>query len=266
MRTVRGITALFILSLLVNYTLYGTKILISKGNWGDVREDEIHTVLQSATEVFKPYSPILKNNKIRVYKTESYPKIHYDKDEDGFHRIKISAKGRFWCQYVFQFSHELGHLICKTKRGNSANDWFEETLCETASLFALNQLSKTWSNNPPFPNWKSYAKEFRNYRIKRVKESAYPDNFVISSWWKNNRNILSKNANLRKQNLWMAIQILDIIEKQPRAAWSACEWLNHSKNYVPQNLEQYLQNWKSACPQSEQKRFVEEIINLFGVV
>ena len=103
MRRVRVITALFILSLLVNYTLYATKILVSKGNWGDVRADEIHTVLQSATEVFKPYSSILKNKKIRVYKTESSPKVHYQKEEEGFHQIKISASNRFWCQYVFQF-------------------------------------------------------------------------------------------------------------------------------------------------------------------
>ena len=145
MRTVRGITALFILSLLVNYTLYGTKILISKGNWGDVREDEIHTVLQSATEVFKPYSPILKNNKIRVYMTESYPKIHYDKDEDGFHRIKISAKGRFWCQYVFQFSR-TGHLILKP------NGAILQTI-GSRRLFVkphrTNRLSKTDSTTHP---------------------------------------------------------------------------------------------------------------------
>ena len=64
----------------------------------------------------------------------------------------------------------------------------------------------------------------------------------------------------------MAIQILDIIEKQPETAWSACEWLNQSKNFVPKNFVQYLHHWKSACPQREQKKFVEEIMNLFGVV
>ena len=49
----------------------------------------------------------------------------------------LNTSDRYWCQYAFQFAHEIGHILCRYKDGDSTNKWFEETLCETASLYAL---------------------------------------------------------------------------------------------------------------------------------
>ena len=38
-----------------------------------------------------------------------------------------------------------------------ANSWLEESLCETASLFTLRAMSRSWSIAPPYPAWKNYA-------------------------------------------------------------------------------------------------------------
>jgi hypothetical protein len=255
-----------LLFLLCNLHAEGTAISVIEGNWGDVKLEEIHKVLESTLDVFIPYSPSLKNKRISVYKDLDSPMVHYQVSKTEEYRIHLTSHDRLWCQYVFQFAHELGHIICSTKTGDASNDWFEEMICEAASLFALQELSRRWSHTPPYPNWASYAAEFQIYRTIRINESSYPDNFQIDSWWKKNQELLTQNSHLRKQNLWMAIQILPIIDKHPKVAWSACHWLNQSKTKQPISFHEYLNHWKSACAELQQKEFVERIQRLFGTV
>jgi hypothetical protein len=255
-----------LLSLVCSLHAEGPAISVIEGRWGNVKLEEIHKVLESTLNVFIPHSPNLKNKRISVYKDSDAPLVHYQVSENGEYRIHLTSHDRLWCQYVFQFAHELGHIMCRTKRGDASNDWFEEMICEAASLFALKELSHKWSNSPPYPNWASYAEEFQNYRTRRINQSSCPENFQIDSWWKQNRELLSQNSHLRKQNLWMAIQILPMINKQPKVAWSACHWLNQSKTKQPISFHEYLNHWKSACTELQQKEFVEGIQRIFGTV
>ncbi len=248
----------------INY-LNALNIKVQPGDWGNVKTEEIKVVLESTARVFLSYSTVLKNKKISVYKTSAAPKIYYKKLKSGAYRINISAKSRFWCQYAFQFAHELGHLICQTRSGDSSNNWFEESICEAASLFALEKMADSWKNSPPYSNWKSYGIEFKRYRMDRIKNSAYPENLDLSSWWRQNRSLLSKNSNLRKQNLWVALEILPLIEKNPKIAWGTFECLNDSKNKNKKSFRKYLSDWKTACPDKEQKEFVQQIMNLFDI-
>ena len=264
MNKLRGIHPLLLLYFALLPNLQAVEILVESEHWGNVQIQEIQWVLESTASVFSPYAPILIENKISVSHS-SPPKIYYERALNGEHRINLSAKDRYWCQYAFQFSHELGHLICKTTGGDQTNQWFEESLCEAASLFALLELSKRWGQNPPNPAWRNYAKEFKNYRTDRIKTSGYPENFQLPSWWKKNRFKLSRNANLRKQNLWVAIELLPLIEKDPNSAWSACEWLNHCQSEHTKSFEIYLKDWKLACPKREQKQFVQKVTELFGI-
>ncbi len=264
MNKLRGIHPLLLLYFALLPNLQAVKILVESGRWGNVQIQEIQWVLESTASIFSPYVSILIEKNLSV--SHSFPpKVYYERTLNGEHRINLSAKDRYWCQYAFQFSHELGHLICKTTGGDQTNQWFEESLCEAASLFALLELSKSWDQNPPNPAWGNYAKEFKNYRTDRIKTSGYPENFQLPSWWKKNRFKLSQNANLRKQNLWVAIELLPLIEKDPNSAWSACEWLNHSQSEHTKPFEIYLKNWKLACPKREQKQFVQKVTELFGI-
>ena len=264
MNTPRGIKPLVLLFLLVLPNLQGQKISVQNGNWGTANAKDITCVLESTSQIFLPYLLFLKEKKISVYPS-SMPKIYYDRSHSGEYRINLSAKDRNWCQYAFQFAHELAHLICRTKRGDSSNNWFEESLCEAVSLYALNELSNAWSDSPPFPTWHSYAIEFKKYRADRIRNSDCPENFQISSWWKENKSLLCKNSNLRKQNLWVAIQILPIIEERPEVAWGAMEWLNHSKSHKTKSFRKYLYEWKMACPEKQQKEFVLQVSEVFGI-
>ena len=55
---------------------------------------------------------------------------------------------------AYQFAHEFCHILCNFDDDWKGNNWFEETMCETSSLFVLRRLSKEWEERPPYPAWK----------------------------------------------------------------------------------------------------------------
>ncbi|MBS0356380.1 MAG: hypothetical protein JSR83_21040 [Proteobacteria bacterium] len=42
-----------------------------------------------------------------------------------------------------------------------SSQWFEETLCQTASLFTLKRLAQRWESTPPGPEWVGEAATLR---------------------------------------------------------------------------------------------------------
>ena len=265
MKLLRGVFPPFLHLFLLSLKTEAFEIALKKNNWGDASDKEVIAVLQTTAEQFIPLVPNLSGLKILISTTNGSPIILHQRTKHGELQIKLGTKNRYWCQYVFQFAHELGHIICGFEQGNQTNQWFEESLCEAASLYALQRLSVVWNNSPPYPNWHSYAPEFAKYRIDRIEGGSYPENFQLHSWWRENRVALSRNACLRKQNLWIAVKLLSIIEQNPRSAWSACSWLNHSQNGQSKTFQEYLSDWYGACPQTGQKKFVRQVINLFGI-
>ncbi|MDG1356403.1 MAG: hypothetical protein P8P90_09190 [Opitutales bacterium] len=265
MKLLRGVLPLILLFFSLSFKALAFEIALKNNNWGDASEKEVIAVLQTTADQFVPLVTKLSGLKVLVSTTNGSPIVLHQRTKDEELQIKLGTKNRNWCQYVFQFAHELGHIICGFKQGNQSNQWFEESLCEAASLYALQRLSVVWNTSPPYPNWQSYAPEFAKYRIGRIEGGSYPENFQLHSWWRENRVTLSKNAGLRKQNLWVAVKILSTIEQNPRSAWSACSWLNHAKNGQSKTFEEYLNDWYGACPQTGQKKFVRQVINLFGI-
>ena len=71
----------------------------------------------------------------------------------------------YWSQTIFQLSHEMCHYAMHQTKPNRniTLSWFEEIVCEAASLYALEYASKEWlkcllSKNSPafFQSHKSY--------------------------------------------------------------------------------------------------------------
>jgi len=249
--------------LLSKSLLCGTPLVIECEDWGDVETNEIHEVLSSTLSLFQPSSPTLQKLPIVVSATADEPKVLYELRDGHAYQIQLTAKNRHWCQYVFQFSHELGHIMCNFRKENHANLWFEESICEVASLYALRRIGNKWVEIQSDTNAKSYAQEFEKYRIHRIKESSYPENFQLTAWWNQNRSLLSQNPHLRKQNIWVALTLYDLFDQNPAIAWSACFYLNNSPIHRKLDFEQYLQTWKNACSERTQKEFVEQIISRF---
>lgn len=63
--------------------------------------------------------------------------------------IYLATKGNYWCQWIYQFAHEYCHHLIDGKMIPNFKGlfWFEETICELASLFHLSRMREYCSRS-----------------------------------------------------------------------------------------------------------------------
>lgn len=180
-------------------------------------------------------------------------------------RILLSATENYWCQYIFQFVHELCHVISNYEELRaSANAWLHETLCEIASLFVLRRVAKQWLTSPTFPGRQDYAISLRNYAGERMEspDSQLPLNLSLSEWVALNeaefRVETVTNPQQRSNQSRIANSLLPLFEEQP-SGWNAITRLPVSGS----SLREYLGEWHSIVA-LEDKHFVWRIAAALG--
>lgn len=63
-------------------------------------------------------------------------------------QIRTCSKSlQYWTQYIYQTSHEITHYVIRQYKENTSAiiQWFEETLCESMSLYILKSSSLRWN-------------------------------------------------------------------------------------------------------------------------
>ena len=240
------------------------EIKILADDWGDGQPEDILAVLTSVAEIIFPLGGKTPYDSIWVSRSEKGPIVLYQRGKDGEYMVKLNTQDRYWCQYAFQFSHEIGHILCDYRHGDSSNLWFEETLGEVASLYTLLRLEESWKQSPPYPHWKEYAAEFTIYANERIKkyENEIPSD--LTAWFRENKESLRKEPLDRPRNVSLAIRLLPLFDKF-QEGWSACAFLNEKKSKTPRSFVSYLSGWYKTCPLPEQKNFVKKIALKFGI-
>ncbi len=201
-----------------------------------------------------------------VERSRSGPIVLFNRNQRDEIVMRLDTHGTFWSQYAYQFAHEFCHILCGYDEDYPGNKWFEETLAETASLFAMRAMAKSWEEDPPYPNWKEYRHSLRNYadnviaKRTRVRE-IYKNG--LGGFYLDHKDELEKNAGLRELNGAMSLVFLRLFEEDPRR-WEAVRWLNHAPSPEGETFEQYLQNWHDAVPESHQS-FVALVADLYGI-
>src|SRR5262245_37397186 len=117
---------------------------VAPEGWGDAGTGDIAQVLRSAGESLSRYFPDRKFPALEVSRSTSSPMTLFKRGPDGEIRVKLNVQDRRWAQFAFQFGHELGHVVCGFEDYPNPNAWFEETLCEVASLFVLGRMAESW--------------------------------------------------------------------------------------------------------------------------
>ena len=141
--------------------------------------------------------------------------VLFERGKNDEYIVLLNTNGRYWCQYAFQFAHEIGHILCGYHQENKRHLWYEEAVCEVASLFALRKMTKAWSEYPPYPHLITYAPEFQKYADKRLGVDDTTDTFNFPEWYLKNRNALEQEPTNFDRNLIVASQLLPIFEKNP---------------------------------------------------
>jgi hypothetical protein len=244
-------------------------IEVRDGGWGTATARDIETVLGSVAGVLLPYFPWHESDRIQVAFSAQGPKVLLDKSSDGSHRVILNVRDTRWDQFAYQFSHELCHIFSNYERraldgGAVARDhqWFEETLCDTVSLFTLDRLSASWERSPPHPRWKDYAPAFRDYANRLLSQAhrRLPPNGTIAAWYEANRGELETHAYLRDRNELLARALLPLFQNTP-GSLASIAFLNRERPASSGSFKAYLEAWYSCCP-PEHRNFVGRLISL----
>lgn len=252
---------------------YLLDIRVQASAFGNARPDDIAVVLRSAGSELLRYCPDTQLEGIDVYYRADHPEIDAKRTPSGRIAMALSARDTHWAQYGFQFAHEFCHALANyansfqqtiPDRPNS-NLWLEESLCETASLFSLRAMSRTWQVSPPSPALRTYAPWLADYANQRLAlpEHRLPVGTPFSDWFRQHQPALRKDAGHRNWNAIIAAQILPIFEAQP-AGWEAVIFLNRGSTNRQESLSEHFAQWRANCP-DRLRPFVSKLAGVFGV-
>jgi len=223
-------------------------IRVGADEWGDAAVADITKVLDSAGESLAGCVSGLELPPIEVSRTKESPIVLFQRGPKGEIRVKLNVEDRLWAQFAFQFGHEMGHIVCGYADYPNPNKWFEETLCETASLFVLGRMAETWKTRPPYAHWRDYAGSLRTYREERIAKARLPEGTTLAGWFRAQEPSLRKNGTQRDLNLTMAAAILPLFEEAPER-WAAVRTLNAVHGDASRSFADYLRDWSRSTPE-----------------
>jgi hypothetical protein len=248
-------------------------VRVQANAFGNANPADIIAVLRStASEIFR-YCPHTQLDGIDVYYRADHPGIDSKRTPAGRIAMALSARDTRWAQYSFQFAHEFCHALANYANSPqrtipdtpNANLWFEESLCETASLFSLRAMSRTWQSSPPYPAFRAYAPWLADYVQQRLAEpeNHLPAGTSFTTWFRQHEPALRKDAGHRDRNTIIASQLLPIFEAEP-AGWEAVTFLNRGSSNGRQSLSAHFAQWRANCP-DRLRSFVSKLATVFAV-
>jgi hypothetical protein len=236
-------------------------------NGFEAQEADILAVCKSAGAELQKYAPSLPTeNVVVIHDDKSSPITLFQRNDQHEIVVKLNTHKTFWSQYAYQFAHEICHVHCGFRPGPSDNLWFEETICETSSLFCLRAMAHTWQTQPPYPNWKSFAPKLQDYADQVIKKRTYLAEINqkgLAKFYRDHATELQANPTQRELNGAMAVKLVDFLEAQPQR-WAAFQWLNATEKPAHETFAAYLQRWEKNCPEAA-KATVQDIRKLFEV-
>lgn len=238
-------------------------IRVAPEGWGDADREDIAKVLESAAEAFGGRLPGKTPVILEVSRSRSGPITLFERGPAGEIRMKLDVEGRHWAQFAFQFGHELGHVACGFAEYANPNLWFEETLCEAASLYVLGRMAESWKSRPPFPNWKEYAGSLAKYRSDRLEKARWPEGTGPAEWFRAREPSLRKDPRQRELNGVLASTILPLFEESPEH-WESVGSLNTVRGDGSRTFRQYLQDWSRSSAEKH-RGFIRKVAGKFGI-
>ena len=246
-----------------------------KDEFGKGSTKDVEALLKSAAAAIWDHCPQTKfiGPSFFIYRDLRYPITHFKRDEAGRIVIGLNTVDNYWAQYVFQFAHEFCHALIDHSNASQerwhelrhANQWLEECLCETASLFTLRALSKSWPTKAPYPNWKSYSPKLSSYAEDRLAQPTHrlPAGESFPEWFRTQQPSLRKQWAQREKNTIIAAQILPLFEAEP-TGWEATTMLKLGTRDVEKPLAQHLIEWKTNA-REDLRPFVTRLAAVFEV-
>lgn len=232
-------------------------------NWGEARVVDVQKVVISVAESLAPHFPDKRLNPILLKNDKDGPVTLYKKGMQGEYIILVNIHGRVWSKLSYQFSHELCHVLTNHQNKSGENQWFDESLCEAMSLYSLDEMSVKWRTNPPYENWKGYAKSLQKYLEKYLHETHRQVEIPLSKWYQENKQKLRDDPYIREKNEVVGTAIYQLI-KSKKFLVSTIQYLNLGKINKSKPFSLQLKEWYDNSPQKN-KQSVKNVAVLFDI-
>jgi hypothetical protein len=241
-------------------------IRVAESGWGNVPAWQVELVLNAVAAELMTHFPGKTLDPVLVSPSQHGPVVLYQKGPRHEYQILLAAKDQRWAEYIYEFSHELFHVLAGYENHalphSARHQWFEEMLCETVSLHMLKRFSLTWQDSPPLPEWRSYVPTMQAFTRRALSEPhrQLPANLTFEQWFRANGAVLASKPYLREKNELVATIFLPYLTSNPD--WRAIAYLNVDQSGRASSFYDYLTNWYRATPAAHQ-RFVSGAIQLF---
>ncbi|MDE0088009.1 MAG: hypothetical protein OXU23_19960, partial [Candidatus Poribacteria bacterium] len=254
---IRKCFLILILMLIVVATSADLTIKVHPNNgWGGVPTTNITLLCENVVSHYQDY---LREE----YKLEGHINVYYDSGGPFVigNDVYISAKGTNLPQFIYQFSHEVTHILHNhhITSTNNPNLWFHESICMVSSIWVLNEMSKTWKDNPPYPKWKIYRHNLKNYADTIMNIDAVQYNGTAEEWIKEWEDFLRTQYNNFSQHLTVAqlsyTHFLGIFEEYPQV-WNAVRQMPATDV----KINEYMFDWLASVNDAD-KEVVQLLIN-----
>ena len=215
-------------------------LIIENGNWGGTSLRAIRGVLTSAAEVLLAGFGSVPDAAIHVAPWRRNPQVFHGRRP---YQVRLSARDTYWCQYVYQFAHELCHVMINFDRHRAhQHRWFSEALCELASLFVLHRLAGAWAEDPPdgVAEAAAFAPHLATYAARVAERYARPGD--LPRWLADHLPALEADPYGRDRNGVMAVNLLPRFLESP-SLWRDCSRLNCWDPYANATFRDYLDAW-----------------------
>ena len=242
------------------------ELVIKENNWG--RNPQESTSPQELRDVvLKPAHDVLVNafgknpdKPIHIYRREHGPRVLDDRRP---YEILLNPDTNYiwYPQCVYQYAHELCHVMIGYDRCKEHKHlWFEESVCELASLFVL----------------KNRTQEYQDYACIVVKDYDLPGltNGQLPQWLSENRETMERGVvgrmpicqDIRRLNAVVANALLPAFLKEP-SLWSDCSLINHQETGAAAEFSDYLDSWTIRLQNADREDRVPSLVRkTFGIL
>ncbi|MGC6583247.1 MAG: hypothetical protein ACON4K_13100 [Akkermansiaceae bacterium] len=240
------------------------ELIVAESGW-NYSPKKLHRIFKQAGGVLWRNFPEAELPAVEVSYQKNGPFVFFDVNERGHKRIQLSSQGSYWSQHVYQFAHEFCHLLVDCKKGDRSNHWFEESVCEMASVYVVGELAKEWKTNPAISGAESYAQSFARYAEELKSRESYqlPKEESFQTWFGKHEAILGKSDGYQRDlNGVVALKLLPLLQNTP-TNWGAFRFINVQRKKNAVSFEGYLRSWKASSPE-KYHHFIAQIAIEFG--
>lgn len=275
----------FVLFLLLSINLGYAKLEIivkDSPDWGPISKKDVKKLAENIAYHFEIH--LRPENEIdeatTVYRTS-------ERSHVTLNRIDLAAKYKIGVNlyadmeltvkhvvfFTLGFAHEFCHILHNfdITSPENPNRWFTESIAEMSSIWALQEMSKTWENNSPFGPFEKSGENIVAIFSDNLKLNAdfykglVPDQMTGIEWLKEYETFLrdeyerTKLFNQHELVSQLGYKFLPIFESNPEA-WNAVRKMPASKA----EMSEYMKEWYRAVDIQDRKH-VKAIADVMGV-